>query len=421
VLAPMKTKIKFYIKISIIICAFCLASLIVDSRGLWTQKSNFIGSGRNSAIGFSIGNKGYVGTGCDNATLFSDFWEWDQSTDTWSQKASFLGTARYGASGFSIGTKGYIGIGLDRDSLRSDFWEWDQAINIWSQKAWFPEGARSFAASFVIGGQGYIATGGPPIRNDFWEYDQSTDIWIQKLNYPGPLKYEATGFSIGQKGYLILGAQANYGNYFNDFWEWDQSTDVWIQKADFPITGTHNSIGRTNPVSFTIGNKAFVGTGYYRWSTQNATLCDDLWEWDQSTDIWTEKENFKGTGRFKAIGFSIGSKGYIGTGSDYGNLQDFWEYCDTCLGIGVNEIDKSNSILLYPNPLTTHGTIQSKILLNDADIFVYNQTGLLVEKLNHVSSETLPINFTKLISGIYFVRIFQAGNLISSTKLVFIK
>ena len=39
--------------------------------------------------------------------------------------------------------------------------------------------------------------------------------------------------------------------------------------------------------------------------------------------VWVQKADFGGVARFTAVGFSIGSKGYVGTGS----LQkDFWEY-----------------------------------------------------------------------------------------------
>ncbi len=44
-------------------------------------------------------------------------------------------------------------------------------------------------------------------------------------------------------------------------------------------------------------------------------------------DTWTQKADFGGTARFGATGFPIGSKGYLGTGNEYTNLDnDFWEY-----------------------------------------------------------------------------------------------
>ena len=33
-----------------------------------------------------------------------------------------------------------------------------------------------------------------------------------------------------------------------------------------------------------------------------------------ATNTWTQKADFGGAGRYYATGFSIGSKGYIGTG-----------------------------------------------------------------------------------------------------------
>ena len=87
---------------------------------LWTQKANFGGGARFSAVGFSIGNKGYIGTGNNYP---QDFWEYDPITNLWTQKANFGGGPRRDAVGFSIGNKGYIGTGQNNNgNSRSDFW-----------------------------------------------------------------------------------------------------------------------------------------------------------------------------------------------------------------------------------------------------------------------------------------------------------
>ena len=53
-------------------------------------------------------------SGRDGMVQFrKDFWEYDPAANTWTQKADFGGTARYYAVGFSIGSKGYIGTGWD--------------------------------------------------------------------------------------------------------------------------------------------------------------------------------------------------------------------------------------------------------------------------------------------------------------------
>src|SRR5437762_1458811 len=103
------------------------------AQDTWTQKADFSGIGRLAAVGFSIGSKGYVGTGGLGGSLFNDFWEYDPATNGWTQKADFGGTARYGAVGFSIGTNGYIGTGADDVSGDvKDFWEYDPVTNAWT-------------------------------------------------------------------------------------------------------------------------------------------------------------------------------------------------------------------------------------------------------------------------------------------------
>jgi N-acetylneuraminic acid mutarotase len=87
---------------------------------------------RNSAVGFSIGNKGYVGTGYgDGPTLYNDFWEWDQVSNVWTQNVNFGGMARNAAVGFSIGNKGYVGTGvtgINPNYAFQDFWEYDPTL-----------------------------------------------------------------------------------------------------------------------------------------------------------------------------------------------------------------------------------------------------------------------------------------------------
>jgi N-acetylneuraminic acid mutarotase len=83
---------------------------------------------------FSIGNKGYVGTGgTDGNSETINFWEYDPASDIWTKKADVGGEARGGAVGFAIGNKGYIGTGLLIQetngqvtlTLLKDFWEYD--------------------------------------------------------------------------------------------------------------------------------------------------------------------------------------------------------------------------------------------------------------------------------------------------------
>lgn len=282
----------------------------------WTQKTNFAGTAREGAVGFSIGNKGYLGTGYDG-TAKMDFWEYNPAIDVWTQKANFAGTARSEAVGFSIGSKGYIGTGWTGSNAVNDFWEYDTAINVWTQRANFA-GPRSEAVGFSIGNKGFIGTGttdnGITLTNDFWEYDPLVDAWIQRTNFPGTARREAAGFSIGSKGYIGTGWTGS--NAANDFWEYDIAVNAWIQKANFNQGVLSEGIG------FAIGNKGYIGTGKYL-----SLLQSHLLEFNPAANVWTSIDSSCGGGpRTEAVGFAIGNKGYIGTGNN-GNLkEDFWQF-----------------------------------------------------------------------------------------------
>jgi N-acetylneuraminic acid mutarotase len=85
---------------------------------------------------------------------------------------------------------------------------------------------------------------------------------------------------------------------------------------------------RERAVGFAIGSRGYIGTG----QDTAELMRRDFWEFDPGTNSWTQKADFGGIGRRNAVGFSIGTKGYIGTGMDnseayMGNtLNDFWEY-----------------------------------------------------------------------------------------------
>jgi hypothetical protein len=291
----------------------------------WTQKETVGGIARQTAVGFSIGNKGYIGTGVDiNNNYYNDFWEYDPSTDVWTQKANFGGTSRHSAVGFSIGDKGYIGTGQDISyAYRNDFWEYDPGSNTWTQKADFGGTARWQAVGFGIGTKGYLGTGYCDVVggvSDFWEYDPSSDSWTQKADFGGGIRHTAVGFSIGYKGYIGTGITQQAWTS-KDFWEFDPSTNAWTQKADF------GGIARRFACGFSIGAKGYIGTGL-----TDPNLAADFWEYNITTDAWTQRADFGGGEWVVPVGFCIGTKGYIGTGVSIltGTSNDFWEYTPLC-------------------------------------------------------------------------------------------
>jgi hypothetical protein len=89
----------------------------------------------------------------------------------------------------------------------------------------------------------------------------------------------------------------------------------WTQKADFGGTARFLAVG------FSIGSMGYIGLG------NDGVDKKDFWEYDPSSGVWTQKADFGGTARYGAVGFAIGSMGYVGTGYEAGFYKkDFWEY-----------------------------------------------------------------------------------------------
>jgi hypothetical protein len=114
-----------------VLCSFLSATILFAAADTWTQKADFGGAAREGAVGFSIGSKGYIGTGLKESSIESpyqhtkDFWEYDPAANTWTQKADFGGQplVPWFSIGVIIGRMVYGDLGI----VKEDFWEYDPA------------------------------------------------------------------------------------------------------------------------------------------------------------------------------------------------------------------------------------------------------------------------------------------------------
>lgn len=181
-------------KRKILLLLLVASSVIGSAQENWTAKAPFPPGGRWASFSFSIGNKGYIGTGVNNdGAIQADNWEYDPATDSWMQKADFGGGIRYLTTSFSVGGKGYVGTGVSGSYLwHADMWAYDPAANTWSRKNDFPGGPRLSAVAFTIGSKAYMGTGNyrpsPSVDatylNDFYEYNPLYDTWSRKSDVP---------------------------------------------------------------------------------------------------------------------------------------------------------------------------------------------------------------------------------------------
>ena len=165
----------------------------------------------------------------------------------------------------------------------------------------------------------------------FAKYDSSGSyLWAQGI---GSTSYDrGKSISIDTSGYVYI------TGYFSGLADFDPGLDTanltsvgqsdiffakygppplcgsWTQKAYFGGTA------RSHATGFSIGSKGYMGLG------SDGTYKNDFWEYDPSSNTWTQKANFIGSVRSQAKAFAIGNKGYVGLGTDGTYKNDFYEY-----------------------------------------------------------------------------------------------
>jgi hypothetical protein len=332
----------------------------------WLRKADFAGTARYAAVGFSIGNKGYIGTGTDKNGDTKDFWEYNPSNNTWRKRANVGGLARNSGIGLNTSTKGYIGLGYT-NTYATDFWEYNPETNLWNKKADFSPVATnaqgidasgfaigdslyivaghkakaevwnfntilnkwsllannlqpqslSGAVGFNIDNKGYIVggsnTSGSELRNEFWEFDSFDNYWEQLNFWTGIGRYDMVGFGLNTLGYIGLGSKASGYSDLQEFWEFNPDKNTWNEKKSFSRKARHSAI------AFNIGAKGYMGLGNGAYK--------DIWEYDQLNNHWRQIANFPGKIGDESVAFSINGNGYVGTGwAEVGHEKEFWQY-----------------------------------------------------------------------------------------------
>ncbi len=140
-----------------------------------------------------------------------------------------------------------------------------------------------------------------------------TGDWSRASDFEGVARTEAVSFTIGDLAYVGSGFDGT--NRLTDYWSLDPATGTWTQKADLPGSA------RSAATAFAANGKGYVGTGY-----NGVDKLKDFYEYDPTANTWLQKADFPGSARYDASSFTLGSKGYITCGFDGNYLKDLWEY-----------------------------------------------------------------------------------------------
>lgn len=226
-----------------------------------------------------------------------------------------------------------------------------------------------------------------------------------------PASYAAACFTIGTKAYVGTGGDIGV----NDFWEWDQSNNTWTQKNNFGGSPRRDAVG------FSIEQKGYIATGHDPLPPYHDY---DLWEYNPSTDGWTQLEDLPADGRANPVSFVIGNLAYIATGENAPMYNDLWEYCplSSCATeIHDLSVNSNMQVEIYPTNFTSEiFIIVTKQDLSYLSISIKDLTGR--ELFNREddcfnSHYNLTINLSCLSSGIYLMELISDNDK-SITKIV---
>uniref|UniRef100_UPI0037BFBC79 Ig-like domain-containing protein n=1 Tax=Flavobacterium sp. TaxID=239 RepID=UPI0037BFBC79 len=297
-------------KLLLLIFGLIMTTQMIYSQS-WINRPNLPSFSRADAGAFAIDEKGYYIGGETPTGSLTDTWEYHTSTNTWSQKANYPGIATRKGVAFTINGIGYYGLGTAGGQLYS----YNSQTNTWTQKATCNFPSVNFWATtyFVIGTKAYFLDA----DNRFFYYNSVSNSWTLLSNFTGVKRVSGVGFSLNGKGYLCTGYNAtSSGNIFlNDLWEYDQSNNTWSQKTSLPSLGRYASFG------FSFNNKGYVLGG----ETNTATMTSQFWEYNPSTDSWSSLPNYIGGAKNYLSGFVINNSVYAGFGSP-GYEVSFNEY-----------------------------------------------------------------------------------------------
>ncbi len=149
---------------------------------------------------------------------------------------------------------------------------------------------RHGAAGFAIGNIGYITGGGVDLKlmNDTWSFDPATAVWTQKADLPGVPRANMAVFVLSNKGYLCGGNTSTLTrggaplDAVKELWMFDPLGNTWTRKADLGGDARYSAVG------FVVGTMGYVAMGMMA-----AGEGKDLWRYDPATDVWTRKADFE--------------------------------------------------------------------------------------------------------------------------------
>jgi len=88
-------------------------------------------------------------------------------------------------------------------------------------------------------------------------------------------------------------------------------------------------------------------------------------------------------------------------------------------GVSVPNIKEDvYSFDIYPNPFSTHTTLQSDHNIQDGTLTIYNSLGEIVSQINNINGPSITIERSNLTNGLYFIRLTEGSQELMMKKVI---
>ena len=211
-------------------------------------------------------------------------------------------------------------------------------------------------------------------------------------------------------GYVGTGGVGSWSGSQNDFWQYNASTNQWTQKADVGPTNRMESSG------FSLNGKGYILTGDNYSSGDNYS---DMWEYEPASDQWVQLDDFPGTARRYMASVAHNGVAYCGLGTSGTNFKDFWMF-DQVMYVLEKELENIE-LNTWPNPCTE----QVQIALEGMDEELVKHISLKVHSMSGqemfsgtFENNEVTLNTTSFHKGIYLYSIVYKDQYLKSDKFV---
>jgi N-acetylneuraminic acid mutarotase len=281
------------------ILLFLACLMVFDSAIGWSQSWQSCASLPESMVPSAVAVNGkiyalrvnnfYKG----NLTAPSTMYEYDPAADTWTAKAP-MSTIRTLFGMIALNRKIYVIGGVSNATYANfvslaDVEVYDPATGAWETKTSMPKPLYVFgiAASdgkiYVVGGVSKTSNGSTLVSttsNQLYEYTPETDAWTLKADMS---KYRSWSDAVAANGsvYGIGGNNSNNQTGNNDIEEYDEAKNTWTEKTTFVngFDGQCQSVAINGKI-YTLSSD-ITSSGSYTKAV--------IGEFDPATGTWTEK------------------------------------------------------------------------------------------------------------------------------------